>query len=100
MTIRHFLAGILLLTASSTSAQNILILHADSCPPEAELEARGFTAVDLFNLQGGTPTLAQLTPYDAVLVYTNNPPADPVAAGNVLADYVDAGGGVVLATYA
>lgn len=46
-----------------------------------------------------TPTLAQLQAYTAVLVYSNFNFADPVAMGNVLADYVDAGGTVALAAF-
>jgi hypothetical protein len=47
-----------------------------------------------------TPTLAQLMQYDAVLTYTNQSYADGAAMGDVLADYVDSGGGVVVAVYA
>ena len=46
------------------------------------------------------PNLTQLRAYQAVLVYSDNPFADPVAMGNVLADYIDQGGGVVLQTFA
>ena len=46
-----------------------------------------------------TPTLAQLQQFDSVLFWTNSFPADSVAMGNVLADYVDHGGLVVRATF-
>jgi hypothetical protein len=46
-----------------------------------------------------TPTLAELQAYTAVLVYTEVPLNDAVGLGNVLADYVDAGGTVVMATF-
>jgi hypothetical protein len=46
-----------------------------------------------------TPTLAELQAYTAVLVYSEAPLFDSVAFGNVLADYVDAGGTVVVATF-
>lgn len=62
-----------------------------------------FAVVDIINATatgGGTPTLAQLQGYDALLVYTNSSPADNNAFGDVLADYVDAGGGVVVAVFA
>jgi hypothetical protein len=49
---------------------------------------------------GSTPTLATLKQYDALLVWTNWNPVDPTALGNVLADYVDAGGGVVISPFA
>lgn len=62
-----------------------------------------FSVVDIVNTTaagGGTPTLAQLLTYDAVMVWTNSTPASSVALGDVLADYVDAGGGVVVTVYA
>jgi len=46
------------------------------------------------------PNLAQLRACQAVLVFSDNPFTDPVAMGNVLADYIDQGGGVVLQTFA
>lgn len=42
-----------------------------------------------------TPPLHQLFWYDVVLVIADQPFADPVAIGDVLADYVDGGGRVV-----
>jgi len=47
-----------------------------------------------------TPSLAELQTYDAVLVYSDTSFADNVAMGDVLADYVDDGGSVVMATFA
>jgi hypothetical protein len=83
---------------------SVLIVHADfSTPstPQAPLMASGrFTRVDVFDARLATPTLGTLTPYTVVLAYTNFPPANAVALGNVLADYVDSGGRVVLSTYA
>jgi hypothetical protein len=57
-----------------------------------------FIAVDVYNagvIGGSTPSLAQLSMYDAVLVSSNYPLHNPLEMGNVLADYIDAGGGVV-----
>ncbi|HET9495282.1 MAG TPA: S-layer homology domain-containing protein [Chloroflexia bacterium] len=51
------------------------------------------------NARFSTPTLQQLLPYDEVVVYSNTEYDDPVALGNVIADYQDAGG-VVVATNA
>lgn len=62
-----------------------------------------FAAVDILNVTTsgtGTPTLNQLLQYDALLCWTNSTPASNVAWGDVLADYVDAGGGVVVAVFA
>ena len=54
--------------------------------------------VDLIPVTAGNPvpTPAQLSSYPAVLVYSDNGFNDPIALGNVLANYVDQGGGVVL----
>ena len=46
------------------------------------------------------PNLAQLRAYQAVMVYSDYSFTDPVALGNVLADYIDQGGGVVMQTFA
>lgn len=73
-------------TIQTTSAGNLgNVVGHRLCRPESLCEA--------------TPTLAQLQAYTAVLVYSNAEFADPVALGNVLADYVDAGGTVALASF-
>ena len=60
-----------------------------------------FSQVDVFNANSGTPTLAQLLSYDAVLVYSDGTNfSNPTLLGDRLADYADAGGGVVVATFA
>lgn len=60
------------------------------------LEFDDISTVDQFNTELGTPTLSELQQYDAVIVWGNWPHADPVGLGNVLADYVDSGGKVLL----
>jgi hypothetical protein len=74
----------------------------DLCTPIiAQLQAFGdLGAVDPFNASGGTPTLAQLLAYDVVLTWSDYVYADSTAMGNVLADYVDAGGKVIDANFA
>jgi hypothetical protein len=80
---------------------NVLIVAADYSSPQTQLVASGrITKVDNFIATGATPTLQTLSAYDVVLVYTNYSLANPTALGNVLADYVDGGGKVVLGTYA
>jgi hypothetical protein len=80
---------------------DVLVLHADD-PFNAQdvqdtLVATGaFTGVDLFDGTINAPTLALLQGYQAVLVYSNIGFSDPVGVGNVLADFFDAGGRVVL----
>ncbi len=46
-----------------------------------------------------TPTLATLQEYDAVILWSNQSFVSGVEMGNVLADYVDSGGGVVNAVF-
>ncbi|MFO0859882.1 MAG: hypothetical protein U0570_04935 [Phycisphaerales bacterium] len=54
-----------------------------------------FSRVDTFDSEAATPTLDLLQKYDAVMVWCAISYANSFALGNVLADYVDAGGGVV-----
>jgi hypothetical protein len=49
-----------------------------------------------FDAESQTPSLADLLAYDAVFVVNDFTFADPVALGDVLADYVDHGGAVVM----
>ena len=59
-----------------------------------------FLEVDVIDIVRTTPTRNDLEQYDSVLVYTDCcRPADPVGLGDVLAEYADAGGGVVLSTF-
>lgn len=68
---------------------------------KAKIRATGVVGItDIFNIGSSVPTLAQLQAYDSVLVYTDSIPTNTTALGNVFADYVDAGGGVVKAAFA
>ncbi len=58
---------------------------------------RIFTEVVIIDAAQSTPTASELSAFDAVLVWADNGFDDPVALGNHLADYVDQGGGVVVA---
>ena len=81
--------------APSTASWNIDVKN--------KLESTGlFTTVDAFLVSPGSPvpTLAQLQQYNAVLVYSDTSFNNNVAIGNVLADYMDGGGNVVLCTFA
>lgn len=107
---RSTFAGLGLLAAlwaPAASAQEVAVLStADMLETEnrdiqAWLLATGaFVDVDVFQINTITPDLAALTPYDSVLVYSSEPFFDADALGDVLADYVDAGGGVVMASHA
>ena len=62
-----------------------------------------FSTVDIFSTTRfgtGTPSLSELMNYDAIIHWTNDSNEDAVSLGNVLADYVDAGRGVVQAVFA
>ena len=69
--------------------------------PQAKLMATGmFASVDIIHVGLATPTLVELQAYDAVICWTNTSAVDGDAWGDVMADYVDAGGGVVVAVFA
>jgi hypothetical protein len=53
--------------------------------------------VDIFDVAATTPSEADLAGYDAVLVWSDVPFADPVALGDSVATVVESGRGVVLA---
>lgn len=52
--------------------------------------------IDIFDLTTGTPNLAG---YSAVLTFTDSSPFNSTAWGDALADFADAGGGVVQMTF-
>lgn len=83
----------------------VAVLGGTSAPAwnsdvQAKLTATGrFSSVGLIDVVNTTPTLATLIQYQAVLVYPDAPYFNATALGNVLADYFDAGGGVVEAVF-
>ena len=83
----------------------VAVLGAETAPDLADIQAylapfSDFVVVDTFDVSASTPSLSTLLDYDAVLVFSDYACADAIALGDVLADYVDVGGGVVLATFA
>jgi hypothetical protein len=99
---KQFLQLLLTLCLASTTlfaAPLVAVLGSPSDPGwnsdvKAKLDATGLLGgVDLFDVIVSGPTLAQLSIYDAVLVYSDNP--IPASVGDTLADYVDGGGRVV-----
>lgn len=64
---------------------------------ESFLSPFGFAALDSIDYSVAQPTLSQFTGYDAVLFFAWAAPSDRAALGDVLADYVDAGCGLVIA---
>jgi hypothetical protein len=57
------------------------------------------TEVDYFETRSAAPALTTLREYDVVVAYTNSLTSVGTAIGDVLADYADAGGKVVLLQY-
>src|SRR4029077_8265766 len=79
----------------------VLIPCADRYGPPTTLRNQilaepGVTVVDLFDASNGTPTIQELQQYNIVCAFSNDAWNDPVAMGNVLADYQDTGTGVVV----
>ncbi|HYC83936.1 MAG TPA: S8 family serine peptidase [Chryseosolibacter sp.] len=58
-----------------------------------------FASVSYISVGSYTPTLSEVSAFDAVLIFTAFDYADKVTLGNVMADYVDNGGGVVSAIF-
>jgi subtilisin family serine protease len=77
---------ILLVTSNSTAYEIHSLLAA---MPDVAV-------VDEFDAYTGVPTLDLLRQYNAVLLITSYAPADPTGLGDVLADYVDGGGSVIM----
>jgi hypothetical protein len=73
-----------------------------SADVQSKIEGTGLISgnVDVFDATAATPTLAQLDNYSSVLVYSDVPFSDPTDLSNTLADYVDQGHNVVVATFA
>jgi len=73
--------------------------EADDAGYRAAIAALTGSAVDYFDTRAATPTLAELQNYDCVYTWANFSYFDNVAMGDVLADYVDGGGTVVLGAF-
>ena len=84
--------------AAIDALPDVLLLVAEPTPVDIRdlLLAYGdLGVIDASNAALFTPPLADLLPYDVVVTWSNEYYDDPVAMGDVLADYVDAGGKVV-----
>ncbi|MCX6843757.1 MAG: T9SS type A sorting domain-containing protein [candidate division WOR-3 bacterium] len=91
----------LTVNATASDRSKILMCYADMETPDslvAGLVAMG-DSVTLLNVVNYTPSLNELQAYNAVGAMSNYRYADPTGFGNVLADYVDAGGGVVIGMF-
>ena len=84
----------------------ILVVGAPGDPTwladvKKRLDATGaFMSVDTVAGNQQTPTVQQMSPYGAVLVFSDGGFADAAGLGNNLADYFDGGGSVVVAVFA
>jgi len=58
-----------------------------------------FASVTQINVTGSTPDLNTLSSFDALLVWSNSAYSNAYSLGDVLADYVDQGGGVVVMVF-
>ena len=55
--------------------------------------------MDIINVSESTPKLGELLPYDVVVTWSNYSYENQVTMGDVLADYVDEGHGVILGNF-
>ncbi|MFI4881297.1 MAG: GC-type dockerin domain-anchored protein, partial [Phycisphaerales bacterium JB064] len=88
--------NVAIVAAASTSSTSLSFTEVERLLNESAL----FDSVTVINTVTTTPTLDELLAFDSVIVWTNNTPGDPATLGDNLADYVDMGGGVVVATFA
>lgn len=107
-SLRRKIATALMLMIASVSIAQTDVLVIGAASPQSWLDdvqnklvATGqFNTVTTYNSYStGTPSLAYMQGFDAILVYTDYGAQDPVTLGNNLAQYVDGGGGVVSATF-
>jgi hypothetical protein len=73
--------------------------EADDATFRGSLAAASGGTWDYWDTRVSTPTASDLSAYDCVMVWANYAFLDPVGFGNNLADYVDAGGHVVLGAF-
>ncbi len=73
--------------------------EADDATLRSNISAITGAPVDYWDARTATPTLADLGGYGCVFTWANGGYADNVAMGDVLADFVDSGGVVVLGAF-
>jgi uncharacterized repeat protein (TIGR01451 family) len=85
-----------------SAGPNVLLIHGGDGASSLQSTLQGLGGlgvVDTFDAAyGGTPSLAQLQGYDAIVIWNYNGYSDATLLGDNLADYVD-GGGHVIVTY-
>ncbi|KAJ3429326.1 btb/poz domain-containing [Anaeramoeba flamelloides] len=58
----------------------------------------GITNLTIINAYNETPTAEELLQYDSIFTFSYNPYKEPVEIGDILADFVECGGGLVVCT--
>ncbi len=84
---------------NNSTGLNVLLAIADdgaSYIVDQLLSYPDIASISIFNTRDSTPTIEVLQTYDVVMAWTFDTVFNPIEFGNVLADYVDLGGGVVL----
>ncbi|WP_394772788.1 glycine-rich protein [Flavobacterium sp.] len=89
---------------TGTNPPKVLLVAADEQSWTTEVQNKliatgAFTSVDIFDANNGTPDMALLANYQALLVWTDNTVNDPTLMGDNLAQYINNGGGVVSMTF-
>ena len=78
---------------------SVLICHAHTPVPTALMgELRAFEdieTVDAFLMTNATPSAEDIEDYDVVMTYSDNTYQNATTFGNIIADFVDDGGGFV-----
>ncbi len=81
---------------------HVLVASSDNYPTGLAnflMAQPDISAVDHFDCRIALPTLGYLQGYDAVIAFSDNYWYDRVAMGDLLADFVDAGGKLILAVF-
>jgi hypothetical protein len=106
MLARSLMVSLALTMGATASAADVLVLGTPSTwvynfdVQGVLLGDERLGRVDVFEISGATPDEEDLEGYDVVFTYAELPYQDPDAVGDLLADFVDDGGGVVVAAYA
>ena len=86
------------MASGSKQPYTVLALISDNDQPTFRSTLASYpdvATVDYYDATTSIPTLAQLLPYDCVITWPNYGYADAITTGDVLAQYVDAGGAVI-----
>ena len=84
---------------------NIAILGATDEPTWLEdiqtklMATNKFQSIDIVDVLNSTPTISTLLNYDSLLVFNDDSYDDRIALGNIIADYIDTGRGVVTSVF-